>query len=177
MNDSPNVYSSGLRHLHWAVAALTFFVFVLGLTIDAFPKSWDPALVAIHMDAGLFVLALMLIRIMYRTTTAVPRSLNESAGLQLLEKLGHAALYLLVIIVCILGVAYSVKRGRAFDFGLFSVGPFMPVDRSGSRWIREVHEWAAFGLVGLVIAHAGMAIWHHAVKRDGALRRMLPGVR
>lgn len=47
----------------------------------------------------------------------------------------------------------------------------MPVGEA----ILRVHQVAAFTLVALVLLHAAAALHHHLVRRDGTLRRMLPG--
>jgi cytochrome b561 len=49
----------------------------------------------------------------------------------------------------------------------------MPVGEA----ILKVHQVAAFTLVALVALHVAAALHHHIVRRDGALRRMLPGNR
>ncbi|WP_244913887.1 cytochrome b/b6 domain-containing protein [Methylobacterium frigidaeris] len=47
----------------------------------------------------------------------------------------------------------------------------MPVGEA----ILKIHQLAAFTLVVLVLLHVAAALHHHVVRRDGTLRRMLPG--
>jgi cytochrome b561 len=42
------------------------------------------------------------------------------------------------------------------------------------RQIGEIHELAAYALVGLASLHGLAARWHHFVRRDDVLRRTLP---
>jgi cytochrome b561 len=39
----------------------------------------------------------------------------------------------------------------------------------------DVHTWLAWVLLGLVGLHVAAALYHHFVRHDGVLRRMLPG--
>jgi cytochrome b561 len=69
-------------------------------------------------------------------------------------------------------------------FGLFD-WPAFPVlsgmTRSVAHPYHEVfetaHIWLAWGMIGLVPLHILAALYHHFVRRDNALLRMLPGVR
>jgi cytochrome b561 len=44
-------------------------------------------------------------------------------------------------------------------------------------WARAVHAIAAKLLMALILIHAGAALWHQHVLRDGLLRRMSLGPR
>ncbi len=37
-----------------------------------------------------------------------------------------------------------------------------------------LHRIFGYGLAGLIAMHVGAALFHHFVRRDGVLRRMLP---
>jgi hypothetical protein len=39
-------------------------------------------------------------------------------------------------------------------------------------WMRVLHAIAAKLLMALIVLHVAAALWHHAVRRDGLLRRM-----
>ena len=49
------------------------------------------------------------------------------------------------------------------------------VDQSLKRSARGYHGMVANWLVILAGLHAAAALFHHFVKRDGVLRRMIPG--
>ena len=62
-------------------------------------------------------------------------------------------------------------------YGLTVFGMELVAKGDGIPWLaafgRAVHSPLAWLLVAMVIGHAGMALVHHFVKRDGVLRRML----
>lgn len=53
----------------------------------------------------------------------------------------------------------------------------MARNREFGRIIREVHQLAAYALVGLASIHAFAALWHHFIRKDTTLWRMLSGKR
>jgi cytochrome b561 len=49
----------------------------------------------------------------------------------------------------------------------------MERDRDLADIVVIVHEWAAWTLLALAGAHAAAALWHHHVRRDDTLARMV----
>jgi cytochrome b561 len=41
--------------------------------------------------------------------------------------------------------------------------------------VKEIHELGANLILALAALHAAAALWHHFVRRDNVLTRMLPG--
>ncbi|MGX5733085.1 cytochrome b [Bosea thiooxidans] len=171
----PAAYDAGARLIHWSMATLIALAFVLGLTIDAFPSSWKQAAIEAHKAIGLALILLLAARLAWRLAHRPPPLEQASPLMTAAAHLGHAALYVLMLVAPVIGVAYAIKRGQGLDLGLFSLPPLTaPAPRAETRPLREWHEWAAYALIALAGLHALAALWHHAVKKDGTLRRMLP---
>jgi cytochrome b561 len=62
-------------------------------------------------------------------------------------------------------------------FGLVQVPAFDPGNRALRRAAAGWHELAANWLLILAGLHALVALAHHYIRRDGVLRRMLPGLK
>lgn len=168
-------YDAVSRSLHWSMATLIVVAFALGLTVDLFPKSWDHALVETHKIIGTAILLLLFARFGWRLTHRAPLPAEGPALLALVARAGHAALYLAMLIVPVLGLVYAVRRGQGLDFGLFTLPPLQAAEpRAITRPIRTWHEWAAYALIALACLHAVAACWHHFIRKDGVLQRMLP---
>ncbi|MGN6098226.1 MAG: cytochrome b [Bosea sp. (in: a-proteobacteria)] len=168
-------YDAVARKLHWSIAALILVAFGLGLTVDVFPHSWEYAVVETHKVVGIAILVLVLARLGWRLTHRPPKMPDGPAILALAARIGHVALYLVMLIVPIIGLVYAVRRGQGFDFGLFAVPAFQAAEpRAATRPIREWHEWAAYALIALACLHALAAFGNHFVRTDDPLRRMLP---
>jgi len=161
--------------LHWTIALLILGAFVLGLTVDDFPKSWDSAVVNSHSLLGLAVLVLSLARLAWRLGHKPPPPLKSIGRLaDKLAKPVHALLYLTMLAVPLIGIPTLFYRGRGIDFGLFAIGS--PFERMPGifRPLTEIHELSAYALLLLAGGHLLAALYHHIVLRDRTLLRMLP---
>jgi cytochrome b561 len=86
----------------------------------------------------------------------------------------HLLLYALLIVIPILGIITFIWHGRVFDFGLFQINPGVKADKTVFHPTEDWHGYIAYVLFGLAGLHALAALWHHFVRKDGVLRRMLP---
>jgi cytochrome b561 len=171
-------YNAVAIALHWIIAALIVATFLLGLTIDDFPKDLQDAAINGHALAGLAILLLSVVRLFWRVANPPPPlplsvgALTRTASLAV-----HMALYILMIAIPLVGIPTLLYRGRGLDFGLFAIpSPFARTPEI-YRPLTEVHEIAAYAIVGLAVAHALAALYHQYVLRDDVLLRMLPGSR
>ena len=89
----------------------------------------------------------------------------------------HAALYLLTFVVIGFGWALSGAEtpGYASWFGLFKVPQFTSPDRASAHFYEDWHIYMAYVLLGLIVVHVLAALYHHFVKRDRVLLRMVDG--
>jgi cytochrome b561 len=64
--------------------------------------------------------------------------------------------------------------GQVSFFGLFAIpSPFL-INSGVAHTLLPLHFWAATVLIIMAAGHAFMALFHHYVLEDGALKRMLP---
>lgn len=159
--------------LHWIIVALIVVAFVLGLTVDNFPKAYVSSVINLHAIIGLSILFLTLVRLGWRLTNRPP-DLPTTATLLIrrVSKLTHALLYLLMFLVPMIGIPTLLYRGRGIDFGFFQIAPLVPRTPEIFHPLTDVHEYAAFALVALAIGHMLAAAYHQLVLRDGLLSRM-----
>lgn len=168
-------YDSVAIALHWLMAALIVATFVLALVVDVFPRSVEPIIVETHKDLGLAILALILLRFAWRLTHRPPALEDGLAPLvQRASTLGHLGLYVLMVAVPVIGILYTFWRGQGLHLGVIDIASPWAADRPTARQFREIHEFAAYALMGLAGLHALAALWHHYVRHDGVLRRMMP---
>lgn len=159
--------------LHWSIAALIAVAFLLGLTVDDFPKAYEGAVVNAHSIIGLAVVLLSFARVGWRLAhraPALPRT--NTAVVEIASKAVHALLYVLMIAVPLIGVPTLLYRGRGIDFGILQMPPLMPRTPEIFRPLTEIHELAAYALVLLAVGHILAALYHQIVLRDGLVQRM-----
>jgi cytochrome b561 len=165
--------------LHWTTAALIVVAFTLGLTVDAFPKDWEHAVVNVHALLGTAVLVLSAVRIAWRLGHEPPPIPREAAGpvMRRAAAVVHFLLYALMFLVPLIGIPTLLYRGRGLDFGLFQVpSPFARTPEI-FRPLTEAHELVAYALIGLAAAHMLAALYHHFIRRDEVLLQMLTSAR
>ena len=79
--------------------------------------------------------------------------------------LGHLALYVMMVGVPVTGLIYLFLRGQGLDFGFLSIPSPWAANRPTARTFREIHELAAYALIGFSALHAAAALWHHFALR------------
>lgn len=166
-------YDGIARIAHWLTAILVVAVFCLGLLVDAFPPSWEDSVVNTHKLIGISILCLVAFRLIWRRSHKPPPPEPIGLMLQRVSSISHVLLYCLMIAVPLAGLAFAARSGQGIDFGLFSLGPLSVEDEGAARQIGEIHELLAYMLVGVAGLHALAALWHHFVRKDAVLMRML----
>ena len=177
MRNTAQAYGIVAILLHWLMALVIFGMFGVGLyMVDL--GYYDPlykTLPEIHKGVGILLALVYLFRIYWRLSNPRPGPVAGTTALE--ERVAawvHRLFYLLIAAIVISGYLISTADGKPIDvFGLFSVPATLTglpeqEDRAGL-----VHEYLAYGLIGLVALHAAAALKHHFVNGDSTLRRML----
>jgi cytochrome b561 len=172
-------YHPLLVTLHWLLAVLIVAALIVGFFwLAATPNSIPQKVVVLrwHMAGGMLILALMVIRFLVRLWTSRPA--DATTGYPLLDRLApiaHYGFYVLVALMAATGLATAILAGLpAIVFG-GSGDPLPPTFTTYPTWV--AHGTIAMLLVGLIAVHVCAALYHHAVMKDGLLRRMLFGRR
>lgn len=154
----PDRYDRIARILHWTVAALVLVQFATGWGWEMFERGSDARfyLFRTHLVSGYGVLGLAVLRIGWRLThPAPPLPAGLSRFTVIAAHATHGLLYLAILVQPILGALTITSLGKTLGTG-------------------PVHVALAYVIAGLVALHVGAALWHHLVRRDGLIRRMLP---
>ena len=175
MDSRPVAYSSVAMALHWIIAAFVIGLFTLGLSFDSIPRASRPWWINLHTLFGMLLFVLVLVRLAWRIGHPPPPLPDEiSPLLRKLSTAMHHTIYLILIAGPIVGMVAYVWHARVFDFGLFKLDFGVANTKSVYEPAEEIHKALAFLLIGLVVLHGLAALWHHFVRRDGLLWRMLP---
>jgi cytochrome b561 len=166
--------------LHWLIATLILGLLVLGFVMTR--QSIDPALqfslFQWHKSFGMLALLLAAVRLVHSLTAV---RVTPVEGLSALERLAADAVhYLLMILAVVVPVAgwmiasVSPLEIPTFAFNLVVI-PHLPVPKSDAAealWT-TIHAVLAYSTLALVFLHSGAALYHHYVRHDDALTRML----
>lgn len=187
--NSPHRYGAVAVTLHWVIAALIATNLVLGFYFANVMSHNDPGfftIVQTHKSIGLTVLSLSVLRLLWRLMNPIPSLPTDfGIGMRVLARGTHYLFYFLIIAVPFLGwmlVSASPRGTPTMYFGLFQ-WPHLPIlstmpradKRQYDDLIGTFHALFAYTALGLLLLHASAALWHHYVRRDAVLKRMLPG--
>lgn len=177
MPTAPTRYTGLAIGLHWLLAVALLGSFGMGLymaDLDMSPTRLK--LFNWHKWAGITILALSALRLVWRLAHRPPPDLPMPAWQQRAAHATHTALYALFFAVPLAGWAYSSAAGfPVVVFGLLPLPDFVAADKELAEAIKPLHKILAFAMAALVLAHVAAALKHHFVDHDGLLRRMWPG--
>jgi len=164
--------------LHWLIALLILTQIALGITMKVFlhPGPTFLAIIGVHKSIGVTILALVVIRLLWRLMNPVPKLPNTLEPYeQTLARLTHAALYVILLAMPLSGWIGSAAGGHPVKwFNLFTLPMLVGKNRSLSGVMGDTHEALAIGLGLILVLHIAAALRHHFVLQDDTLRRMLP---
>jgi len=185
----PVRYNSVAMSFHWVIAILLIANIALGLYMGDLPRS-DPNLFTIvqtHKSIGLTVLVLSLLRLGWRMVNHVPHlPLGMHPIVAGFARFTHVFFYFLIIVIPLSGwlmvSASPLGNGTNF-FGLFiwpNLGFYAGQTRAQLHPVHEmyeaVHVYLAWTAIVLIPIHVMAALYHHFLRGDDVLRRMVPGM-
>jgi cytochrome b561 len=168
------------RGFHWIVGLIILGMLAFGWWMNHIPARPDRFFYrSIHADIGYILLLLMLLRIVWRALNPTPALPGDTPPWQrIAAAISHGALYLATFVVIMLGWAHSgarVQGDYGSFFGLFHVPQFTSADKAAAGRYEDLHIYAAYTLLALIVIHLLAAGWHHFIKRDRVTARMLDG--
>lgn len=175
--NSSERYGSLSIGLHWLMLLLMVAVYATIELRELYPKGSDPreALKTWHFMIGLSIFGLVWLRLLLRIIAPTPRIVPVQGPLEaLLATLMHAALYLLMMAVPLVGWLLLSAAGEPIPFFGLELPALIGESKEVAGQLKELHETA--GEVGyfLIALHAVAALFHHYVKKDNTLLMMLP---
>lgn len=157
---APTGYSATQIRLHWAIFLLIAFQLIFGESIaDAWrairrgeEPGFDP-LVAAHVFVGIAILLLVVWRVVVRLRRGAPRPPeHEPAPLKIAATVTHLALYALMLLMPISGLA-------AWFGGVEAAG--------------DAHETMKPIIIILVLLHIGGALYQRFILKTDVMTRMV----
>ncbi|WP_315779170.1 MULTISPECIES: cytochrome b [unclassified Bradyrhizobium] len=177
------------KFFHWTSAAAFIAAYAVVYYVIWFMDDTAPEVLPVlnvHWVLGIFVGVSVVPRLLWRLVNVQPDQPHASHAEAWLAHAAHLGLYALLILMPLTGY---IGTDAPTDFGAFAVPSFRETALFGwieTRWgvsweafeppVDAIHhfvgKWIAWVVVGL---HIAAALFHHLVRRDGVLTRMLPG--
>jgi superoxide oxidase len=129
-----------------------------------------------HRTMGVLTWTVVLARLIWRHRFAcIPPFPERMPKLQQwIAKANEYGLYALLLAQPSTGLGEVLFRGRAFALFIWQVPALFEPDAAIRALFVKAHEVGGHALLILIGLHAGAALFHGFVLRDGVLQRMLP---
>jgi cytochrome b561 len=173
-------YTVTAKLLHWLVASLVVVQFVLANLAeraeDADDLVSELALFANHRSVGITILALIIIRLLWRWRNPPPPLPETVPRWQLMaSRVSHYSLYGILLVMPISGWLMSSAADVSVTwFGLVELPDFVSPNHERHEFFEEIHELLATLLFVIASLHILAALKHGLFDKDGVLQRMLP---
>jgi cytochrome b561 len=171
----PAKFAWPVRTIHWVSAGLVLLAYLTSELTEEIAEG-ERAGTDWHVFAGVALLVLFLPRLLSKVFTRTPPVVPPSpAWSVLLSRLVASALLLFVIVQPMLGVCalWSEGHALAIPFTHIALPPPVALGESSGEWLEEAHEIIGNAFYVVIALHVLGALWHHLMRRDNALRRML----
>lgn len=172
-------YGLTSRVIHWTTAVLVLANPILAWTMEA---TESRTVFLAHASLGASVLALTLVRLVWRLThrwPSLPQGMRDWE--RSLARLTHVLFYPLLLLIPVLGLAAASAGIPGNDpiplFGIIPL-PQLPVSETeaSDRYWGGLHQLGVLALLAVLALHVAGAVKHTYVQRHGVLQRMAPGV-
>jgi cytochrome b561 len=171
------VFDPVMRSLHWLTLFLIVGVFSTAALIDHdAPYGQKAILIQLHRSLGLSIWVLTLIRLAWRQFAHLPGwPAGMPKAMQGAARYSELLLYALLMVQPVLGLLYTYAHGNNVNFFfLFRLPAIVEQDDELSEALIQLHGLAANILFAVIALHAAAALYHHFIRRDEVLSRMLP---
>ncbi len=175
--DHPDGYGLVSRTLHWLMAALFAWQFI-SAALHAIDREMPLARFfwSAHASIGFILLVAVFLRGVWTLINFHNRPPYDPGLLGLAARLGHLALYLLMVIVPLLATLRAYGGGRGLM--VFGVQVFAGASEQIPALVmpaRAFHGLLGWTLLAIVVGHVVMALTHTYLWREDTLSRMLRG--
>ncbi len=164
------------KSFHWLMALGIIAAGALGLIMTGMERGMDKLnMYALHKSIGLTVLALFLLRVLWRFIDRRP----ADEPMPRIQRVGahavHGILYLFMLAMPLSGWLYNSASGFPLQWlKLFNLPSIAAKDAALAELAIDAHELMFWVLVAVFVAHVAGALYHHFIERDNTLLRMLP---
>ena len=174
-----DTYSPVAKGLHWLIVLLLTVQFVTAFLLPHIGRNTPMStVISLHFSFGVLILIVMVTRFVHRLMYPIALEAHDApAWERFLAKTTHRVFYLILLVGPLLGWASaSAHKLPVTPFGIVTLPA---IAAPGAHWANtagDIHGTAMWVLLWLVGLHAAAALFHHVVRRDGTLRRMLPAI-
>jgi cytochrome b561 len=170
-------YGAIAQVFHWATAILVLVAFIYGPG-GSEQRVYSPASDVdrqLHETLGLCVLALVVMRILWRMVDTRPDPPEVGRWMRVAANAVQWALYLLLFALPFTSITGAWLEGHPLTLlAGVKIPPLLGLSHDVGATIARIHTWLGDAILWLAGFHALAALYHHLVLKDGVLASMLP---
>ena len=165
-----------IKIAHWFTLFLIVAVFSTAALIHDVPNAWKLTLFQLHRSLGSTIWIVTVMRLTWRQFARLPDwPPSLSNPMRTAARSVESMLYGLLLLQPILGLLYSnAHGGRTGLFFVLHLPPLIQRNDELAEQLLLAHEVVANLLLAIIALHAAAALFHHFIRRDEILNRMLP---
>jgi len=170
--------------LHWSIFILVIIQFGLMYAREFLGEDspYNIQLILLHKSFGIIIfvcISLMIITHFIGQRPPYENNGNNDYYQNLLAKLVHFLLYACLFIMPIAGVFMTLLSGRPLSFFGYPIVPahWMATNKPLAGMIDKAHVMSSYLVLALVGIHMVAALYHHFIRKDKVLIRMLPDLK
>ena len=170
-------YPATSKLLHWLVAACVLVTVPVAIAMDRVGQGpTQDSLYNLHKSLGVLILVLMVLRLINRLVAgALAPEAEIEPWQRAVSSIVHTSLYVLLLAMPIVGyIANSAYGASTPFFGLFELPSIVGKNEELATRLFTLHRWVGWLVILLVLMHISAALYHHFIRRDAVLKRMLP---
>lgn len=175
LTNTENSYGLVSRIIHWVMSASIIIMLIVGfIMVNIAPSDQKWQIYNIHKAVGLIIFFLVFLRIIWTLSNIIVKApLDLPDWQKKTARFNHILLYLLMIIMPLSGTLMSLTGGHDINFfDLLTIKSFMQSKEiAGTFW--SIHLYSAIILVAAMILHVAAALYHHFIRKDNVLMRMI----
>lgn len=176
-NSTSTRYTAIAIALHWLIALGIFCALPIGMYMHELdPSPLKIQLYAYHKWAGISILILVVVRLLWRFTHRPPALPDSMTAKE--QRIAHGmthGMYLFMLLVPLTGWLMSSAFGKPVVlFGVLPIPDLIGPNEATGKFFKEFHEVCNYIFCTLISLHILASLKHHFKDRDGILARMLP---
>jgi cytochrome b561 len=162
--------------LHWLIGLAVIANIGLAMLTEGLPRETHRAAMDVHKALGITILALTVIRILWRLAHKPPPLPAATPAWQRpLSKIVHFLFYVLLILLPLSGWVWMSAADRPIDFfGLATIPTIVAPNEGRADVMHDRHEVLGLAMLALAAIHIVAALKHQFVDRTGLIGRMNP---
>ncbi len=174
--DETKAFDPLIKLAHWLTLFLIVAIFSTAAPIHDVPDAWKLTLFQLHRSLGATIWIVTVMRLIWRQFTRLPAwPPSLSNPMRTAARSVEYMLYGLLLLQPILGLLYAnAHGGRTGVFFVLRLPPLIQRNDELAEQLLLAHGAVATLLLAVIALHAAAALFHHFIRRDEILNRMLP---